>query len=89
MLWFPSSCYALDSIITKKIVLFNRPFAPLIRDTEITECFILFLFADPGGIGFAFHWAGKAKRDKPKPFGHTTLFLINSVIKINAKPDTI
>ena len=56
----------------------NRPFAPLFRDTEITECFIIFLFADPGGIGFAFHWAGKAKRNKPKPFGQ---IISNSIVR--------
>ncbi len=41
---------------------------------QLTEDFFLFLFADPGGIGSAFHRAGKTKRNKPRPFGQN-LFL--------------
>jgi hypothetical protein len=46
-------------------VLYYRPFAPLIRDAEHAEGFILFIFAE------------RAKINKPKLFGQITLTLIN------------
>ncbi len=49
-------------------------FAQDAKGAKFTENFFLFLFADPGGIGSAFHRAGKAKRNKPRPFGQD-LFL--------------
>ncbi len=51
--------------VSIQMVLYYRPFAPLIRDTEHAEDFILLIFAE------------RAKINKPKPFGQITLTLIN------------
>jgi len=44
----------------------NRPLVPPLRgfarDAKFTEGFFLFLFADPGGIGSAFHRAEEAEK---------------------------
>jgi len=36
---------------------------------EIAEVLFFLLFADPGGIGFAFHRAGTPKSKMTQPFG--------------------